>query len=213
MVSCNERKLQQKNTTKVEIVAQKENSIESKPSLNPKTATVKTALDTTIISVIKAYQKKDEEVLNRLIDKDLKIAFLYRRGAFNNLSIVENISFTKPIPEYFPYDNQIDTDYKITYTTLPIFSCDTENWNKPPGIYIDTTHIDHSLSEIAIMENKINEENIWSDIQIERLKNLEKNSHKIIVIGKNKIGLTFYLTKINDKWYLSAIDRIELCSA
>lgn len=201
------KKRQQESSTISETVADKENNIESKTSANSKTDTIKTTLETTIISVIKAYQNKDEKTLNSFINKDLGITFLYRRGASDNLSIVEKISFAKPIPEYFPYINQIDTDYKISKTTLPVYSCDTENWDKPPGIYIDTDHIDHSLSETAISEN------IWSDIQIEKLKNLEKNSHLIIVIDKNQIDFIFYLTRINDKWYLSAIDRNEVCTA
>lgn len=213
IVSCNEKKLQQKTSTILETATQKENSIESKPSVKPKTVTVKKTLETTITLVIKAYQKKDEKTLNRLINKDLGITFLFRMGAYDKLYIAKNISFAKPTPQYLPYSNEIDTDYKISKTTLPVFSCDTENWDKPPGIYIDTTHINHSLSEIAITENKLNEEKIWSDIQIEKLKNLEKNSHKIILIDKNKIDFVFYLTKINDKWYLSAIDRNEVCDA
>lgn len=213
LVSCNEKNIEQKTSKILETATQKENSIESKTTVKPKTDTAKTKLETTIISILKAYQNKDEKTLNRFINKDLGIIFLFRMGAYDNLNIDKNISFAKPTPQYLPYANEIDTDYKISKTTLPVFSCDTENWDKPPGIYLDTTHIDHSLSQIAIIENKLNEEKIWSDIEIEKLKNLEKNSHKIIVIGKNNIEFIFYLTKINDKWYLSAIDRNEVCTA
>ncbi|WP_300977805.1 hypothetical protein [Flavobacterium sp.] len=212
LISCIEKKSQRKASTIFETVNQKEISVVSKSLIKSKIL-LDVALENTIISVIKSYQKKDERALNRLINKDLGIVFLFRMGAYDNLSFSKFISFAKPVPQYLTYANKIETDYVISKSSLPVFSCDTENWDKPPGIYIDTTYIDHSLSENASIENKLNDEKIWSDSLIEKLKRLENKSHKIIAIGKNKIDFVFYLVKINDEWYLWAIDRNEVCSA
>ncbi|TDL99752.1 MAG: hypothetical protein C4K58_00405 [Flavobacteriaceae bacterium] len=219
-VSCKVNTIQnQPNSSNKKTTLQKVVNVDTKPSIPTEVDSVDSVdsvnsdLEKTIISVIKAYQSKDEKKLNRLINPEFGIAFLYKRGVHDNLSIEKSISFAEPTPEYLPYSNEIDTDYKIRISTLPFFNCNTENWDKPPGIYIDTINTDHLLSETAISENNLFIEKIWSDLQIEELKNLENNSHKIILFDKNKKDFIFYLTKVNDKWFLSAIDRNEVCSA
>lgn len=169
-------------------------------------------LDKTIIKVIKAYQEKDEQTLNGLIYEDFGLAILFARGAFNNVSITEEISFTAPIPEYLPYATSFETDYQITENLLPEFSCGTEKWNQPPGIYIDTKIKDKSLSETAKMENEILGDGHWSEQAIKRFEEIEDISHKVISIGKNNETFIFYVGHIDGIWYLTAIDRFEVCS-
>ncbi len=170
------------------------------------------SLTDAILKTIKAYQNKDEITLNTLIEKDFGIAFLYRRGAFDNLFISDKISFDNPIPEYLPFRYDITTSDIIYFEKLPVFSCDDEEWNKPPGIYCDTTTIDKTLSEIAKDENEYLDAG-WSASQIKKFGEVEKKSHKVIVTGKNSNVFVFYLTLIKNKWYLTIIDQFEACSA
>jgi len=167
------------------------------------------SLEDMIIKTIKAYQNQDETTLNNLISKDFGIAFLYRRGAQDNLSISDKISFDKPVPEYLPYDIDFETDYKIRFEKLPDFSCDNEEWSKSHGIYCDTINIDKKLSTTAKNENEwlISD---WSADKIKKFEEIEKKSHKIIV---TKGDFVFYLTFWQNKWYLTVIDRFEACSA
>ena len=171
-----------------------------------------TELNKTIFKVIKAYQKKDEQTLNGLIYKDFGLAILFARGAFNNVSITEKISFAAPVPEYLPYANSFETDYEITENLLPEFSCGTEKWNQPSGIYFDTKIRDKSLSETAKMENEILGDGHWSEQEIKRFEEIEKISHQVISIGKNNETFIFYVGLIDGIWYLTAIDRFEVCS-
>ena len=167
-------------------------------------------LEEVIIETIKAYQNQDETALNKLVMKDFGIAFLYRRGAIDNLSIADKISFDEPVPEYLPYDVYFETDYKIRFETLPVFSCETEEWDKPHGIYCDTTNIDRKLSITAKNEKEwLNAD--WSADEIRKFEEIEKKSHQIIVNGKS--DFIFYLTFWQGKWYLTIIDRFEACSA
>ena len=167
-------------------------------------------LEEVIIETIKAYQNQDETALNKLVMKDFGIAFLYRRGAIDNLSIADKISFDEPVPEYLPYDVYFETDYKIRFETLPVFSCETEEWDKPHGIYCDTTNIDRKLSITAKNEKEwLNAD--WSADEIRKFEEIEKKSHQIIVNGKS--DFIFYLTSWQGKWYLTIIDRFEACSA
>lgn len=173
---------------------------------------VNKSLKDAILNTIKAYQNKDEIILNKLILKDFGIAFLYRRGAFDNLSISDKISFNNPVPEYLPFEYNITTNYEIYFEKLPIFNCDNEEWNKPAGIYCDTIIIDKTLSTIAKNENEFLDAN-WSANKIKKFEEIEKKSHKVVVIGKDSEVFIFYLTLMKNKWYLTIIDRFEACSA
>jgi len=174
------------------------------------------SLENMIIKTTKAYFNKDEQTLNSFIHKDFGIALLYRRGAVDNVSMSEKISFDNPIPEYLPYDIYFEPDYTIRFEGLPVFDCDDFKWNKPSGIYCDTVNIDKTLSRVA----KFEKEHLladWTDNDIKKFEEIESKSHKVIAIGKidgESAGeFIFYLMSIKDKWYLAAIDRFEACSA
>jgi len=170
------------------------------------------SLEEVIIKTIKAYQNKDEKTLNKLILNDFGIAFVYRRGVMDEFDISKKISFNNPIPKYLPYDINFEIDYKINFEELPDFSCDTEEWDKPHGIYCDTTINIKILSYIAKFRNE-NFESNFSDAEIKKFEEIESKSHQIIVLGKKGNEFIFYLTFINNKWYLTIIDRFEACSA
>jgi hypothetical protein len=167
----------------------------------------KNLLEETIIKTIKAYQNKDEKTLNDLILKDFGIAFVHRSGAIDDVIFSNQILFDNPVPDYYPYDIDIKTDYKINFEELPEFNCDTEEWNKPSGIYCDTINRIEPLSSIAQYR-----ENFSYD-EIVKLGEIERASHKIIVLGKLGNYFKFFLTFRNNKWYLTVIDRTDYCSA
>ena len=170
------------------------------------------ALEDMIIKTIKAYQNQDEETLNNLILKDFGIAFVYRPGVINDFIFSDKISFDNPVPDYDPYDTDLKIDCKINFEELPEFSCDIEEWNKPHGIYCDTINRSEQLSSIAKFRNEYFESN-FSAAEIKKFEDIEKRSHKVIVLGKEGNYFKFYLTFKNNKWYLTIIDRTDYCSA
>ena len=166
-----------------------------------------------VFDILDAFNKKDETKINHLINNNYKVAVLYRRGTFDNIEIVDSIKISTPIPEYLPYDYQHSlSDNEIKYEELPEYSCDTEQWNKPTGIYCDTITVDTSRSRIATNEKKYDLKD-WKDSELSNIKINEKISRKIIVIGKTGETFIFFVTKDKDHWYLSGIDRFEACSA
>ncbi|MCT3943558.1 hypothetical protein HZQ28_05165 [Elizabethkingia anophelis] len=206
--SCSQKNEKVENKISVENT-NTENSI----STEIKSTTKENEINDTIIKIVKAYQKKDENTLNSLIYKDYGLTFLFARGVSDNISTAKRISFNEPVPEYLPYETNFETQYLINETDSPVFSCETESWNKPSGIYVDMTSNDKFLSTIAISENKLTEETIWNEKEIKLFEEIERKSHKVTLIGKNQETFIFYIAKINNKWYLTAIDRFEVCSA
>ncbi|MDR6968177.1 hypothetical protein J2X31_002192 [Flavobacterium arsenatis] len=172
-----------------------------------------TSFERSVFEILEAYNQKDEIKINQFISKKYKIAVLFRRGALDNLVITDSIKFSNPIPEYLSYDYGFAT-YKnqIKYEQLPEYDCTNEMWNKPPGIYTDTITIDESRSTIAKDEKKFEIQD-WSDDAIKQIEATEKVSRKIIIVGNDGGTFIFFLTKHNDNWYLSGIDRFEVCSA
>ncbi len=171
----------------------------------------KKSLKKAIYTTLKAFETKDEKALNSMILKDFGLAIIYRRGVLDNLTITDHISFNQPIPEYLPYDTGFKITAKIYDESLPEFDCEKEQFSKKPGIYTDFNQVDHSLSTIAEAENAYLEAN-WTPAQLERLKEIEKNSRKVIAYNENGV-LIFFLTWVNNQWYLTALDRFEVCSA
>jgi len=178
------------------------------------------SLEDVIIKTIKAYQSQNEKTLNKLILKKFGLAFVYRRGVMDQFDIADKISFDEPIPEYWlNCENIILTNYKIHFGKLPIFSCDTEKWNRPSGIYCDTINRSNRLSYIAKFRNE-NFESNYSVTEIKKFKEIEKKiGCKVIVISKvgevyhHPDAFIFYLTLHEGKWYLTIIERFEPCSA
>ncbi len=90
--------------------------------------------------------------------------------------------------------------------------CDSENWYKI-GLYCDTTQRDDLLSKTALNLNKYRDENIPIKT-IQDFKILESKSRRIVLIDNEDGELIFYITLINNKWYLTILDRVSSdCSA
>ncbi|WP_322969867.1 hypothetical protein [Faecalibacter sp. LW9] len=60
--------------------------------------------ENTVYRVLDLYNAKNQESLNLYVNQDLKLYFLFKRGAHDNLSIQDSIEFNHPIPEYLPYE-------------------------------------------------------------------------------------------------------------
>ena len=177
-----------------------------------KTEVNQNSLEDVIIKTIKAYQNQDEESLNNFILKDFGIAFVHKPGTMEDIYIADKISFNEPIPDYLPFDYNIITDYKIHFEELPVFDCNDEKWNKSYGIYCDTLNAVKTLSSIAKDRNEYFGGK-YSVTEIKKFEAFEKKSHTVIVIGKQGNEFVFSLTFWQNKWYLTIINRFEVCSA
>lgn len=170
------------------------------------------SLEKTILKVLEAFNSENEKKINKLIHPEFQLAFIFRRGAADNLLFSEYLDFENPIPEYLPYKWSF-TKYEpeIKLETLPNFCCENE-WDKPPGIYCDTTYIDNTRSAVAKLQKEWGLYN-WSENTIEKIEQIEQQSQQIIVLGFDGGVFIFYLTLDKNKWYLTSIDRFERCDA
>ncbi len=78
---------------------------------------------------------------------------------------------------------------------------------------MDTTKIDHLVSQICIDRNK-NRPVAISIKTIQFFYNPEYKSRRIVLSANEEKDLVFYLSYLNGKWYLTIIDTVTSdCSA
>ena len=165
--------------------------VEDSEEYRAKAAAKSKALEDLIVKVIKANSNEDK--LNSLITKDLGITYYYAPGAMKYGYKFDKISYKDRESEYGPpYGLGCATDnYKIRFEELPKYDgCpdDGGKWNKPPGIYCDTTRTSGQLEATT-------------------------ESYEVNVISKDGGACIFYVAFWQNKWYLIAIDQFDPCSA
>ncbi len=169
------------------------------------------ALTNAVLTVIKAFNNKDQAAIDGLTSKKYGITIIYRTGVFNEYKRRDRLNFAQPVPATFPYPTQL-AGQSVTFAKLPKFNCGTMQWDKH-GVYCDTITKDTLLSGVPANLIKYRGDNIPAS-ETEFYTQLESNSQRIVVAGEEGNSLVFYLTLINNRWYLTAIDRITTdCSA
>lgn len=170
--------------------------------------------------------KQEKEVQRQEISKELLsdisyILFLLKQKDLDNL----NSRFINPkIGLYEVYKSDIEN--KITFKhsyeideivdiidsfeikqEIIIFNCSPYNdafygWNKD-GTFL-TTQIKPYLSQIIQEQNKITP-NKYKTEELVNIALIEKTSYELIVTN----NVIFYLTKIDNLWYITLIDKIK----
>jgi len=170
-----------------------------------------TRLEDAIIKVVRAYHDRDSASINRMIHPETGLYIIYRRGVFPEIQNTDGIDFNQPVPGHFAYEG-IKPVTKIQYEELPDYSCEKGTWSKT-GLFCDTASRDHLLSETARDLKKYRGDKI-PEKRIKHFKELENKSQRVVLVDEEGGELVFYLTRMDDTWYLTMIDRLTSdCSA
>ena len=168
-------------------------------------------LELAISEVIKAFNEKNQGLIQKYISDKQGVYILHREGVFNQYSFNKTIDFNKPVPANAAYV-AVNSNNKLSFENLPSFSCDTEKWSKT-GLFCEINTTDNLLSTTAKNLIEYRGDNIPST-DIDRFLALEKISHRVVLTDAKQNDLVFYLSKIEGKWYLTILDRISSqCSA
>lgn len=168
-------------------------------------------LEDCIYQITKAFHERDSVILNQFIHPDYQLYVLFKRGTMGEYAEIKHISFNHPVPDY-PFYTEFKADHKIAFQALPVYDCDSSRWSSI-GLFCDSVSRDHLLSNTAIDLKKWREEKI-EDAKIQWFKDMENQSRRIVLIDDQGGELIFYLTLIDNKWYLTILDRLSGdCSA
>ena len=167
----------------------------------------------TVKAVVTAFSKQDSAAVSKYIKPGTGLYQLYRNGVFDNYEHQDTIRFTDPGFPNVQYMSSAGIKYAaLQYAKLPTYNCETMKWSKR-GVYADTTKTSHILSKICKDRNQYVPDNIpQSDIN--KYYSLENKSRRIVVFDRNQKELVFYLSWINNRWYLTIVDFVTSdCSA
>ena len=161
------------------------------------------SFQTTAKDIVQKLAKRDSAGLVKYIDKTLGVYILYRIGVQDDIKHVQRIGFSDSSYPHVPFYDAVRIT-KLSYSSLPTFDC--MKWTKT-GTFVDTTRIDRLLSKTARRWNLYQKKKIPQKT-IDSYLNLESLSRRVIIADKNGNDLIFYLSFINNKWYLTMIDKI-----
>ena len=164
--------------------------------------------ETTVRLVIDAFARQDSASVSKHINKEIGLYQLDRIGVFDHFNHFKMISFpSKGYPQVLFGQSKGITILPLTYAGLPTWNCDKDTWSKK-GLFVDTTKVDHLLSKICKDRNKHVPDNIPAK-RIQFFYELENKSRRIVLYDRNKKELIFYLSYLNDTWYLTIVDYVS----
>ena len=161
-----------------------------------------------IEQVVSAFAKQDSVKLAKYVNKEIGVYQLDRVGVFNHYNHFKLVSFSDVIyPQVLFNQSKNLKLHPLKYAALPIFSCDKGTWSKK-GLFVDTTKTDHFLSKICKQRNK----NVPDSIPEKTVRffyDLENKSRRVVLNDTKGVELVFYLSYINNKWFLTIIDNVS----
>jgi hypothetical protein len=162
----------------------------------------------TVEQIVAGFSKQDSAKVSQYINKEIGLYQLVTIGVFEQYHHFKSISFSNSIYSQVLFSQSKNIKLlPLRYSTLPTFSCDKERWSKK-GLFVDTTRTDHLLSKICNQRNK----NVADSIPEKTIRffyDLENKSRRVVLNDNNGIELVFYLSYINNKWFLTIIDNVS----
>ena len=154
-------------------------------------------------AIVQKLAKRDSVGLLKYIDKNTGVYILFRIGVQDDYKKYSRIGFSDSNYPKAPFYDGIRMS-RLNYENLPSYDCN--KWSKT-GVFVDTNRIDRLLSKTARRLNLYRKKNIPQKT-IESLMDLESKSRRIVIADNKGNELIFYLTFLNNKWYLTIIDKL-----
>ena len=148
-------------------------------------------------------EKKDSTKLTRHISRQRGVYILNRMGVSDTYAHYKTLGFSDTSYPNAPFYEGILVQPPV-YESLPVFDC--EKWSKT-GTFVDTTESSHLLSQIALRMNEVKPGSV-PDSKIKEFYELENNSRRVVIIHGEK-QLIFYLSYLNNTWFLTIIDKVS----
>src|SRR5712671_583024 len=152
----------------------------------------------TVQQIIIAFSKQDSATISKYVNNKIGLYQLDRVGVFDHYNHFKTFSFSDTTyPQVLFRQSKNITLLPLQYASLPTWDCAKETWNKK-GLFVDTTKTDHLLSKICK-----NRPDTIPNKTIQFFYDLETKSRRLVLYDNNGIELVFYLSYLNDTWFLT----------
>jgi hypothetical protein len=162
----------------------------------------------TIMQVVSAFANQDSVKVARYINNIIGVYQLDKVGVFDHYNHLKSVSFTDgTYPQVLFNQSKNIKLLPLKYSALPTFNCDYGRWSKK-GFFVDTTKTDHLVSQICKDRNK----NVSDSIPEKTIRffyGLENKSRRVILNVNKGVELVFYVSYINNQWFLTIIDYVS----
>jgi hypothetical protein len=162
----------------------------------------------TVQQIVIAFSKQDSAAISKYINEKIGLYQMDRVGVFDHYNHFTTLSFSDTTSPQLLF--RLSKNIKmlpIQYAELPTWDCDKEVWSKK-GLFVDTAKTDHRLSKICKYRKKYIPDNIPAKT-IQFFFNIENKSRRIVLNDNNETELVFYLSYLNDRWFLTIIDNVS----
>ena len=170
---------------------------------------IEVAVETILSSI---YKGNVEEINTKYIHPIYGLYDITRIGAMDNYSFLYSIpqEETKDVFSLYQYLFSSDNSKNITLIWEDVFfNCDDFSWDKN-GVFVSKEHSYPSVTKIMRNQEHF-EEASFSDKAYKDINFIEENSIKVV---DTENDLILFFTKIENKWYLTMVDRVTTdCSA
>lgn len=189
--------------------------VQKKPKTEMAGEHLKASVQVAIFEIIHLLKTKNLDALNReFIHKEFGFFDVYRIGAFDTFEkrkqilLEEDMGFQETIYERL-FGIESDFDSSGLEWHHASFDCGNFVWDRQ-GFFVSDSLGYPSLTKI-MQYRKEYEPETYSDALFEDSSFLEKSSYRVVL---TQFDIIFYLTKIDDKWSITGIDRVSTdCSA
>ncbi|GAA4149912.1 hypothetical protein GCM10022217_02390 [Chryseobacterium ginsenosidimutans] len=193
--SCkNEKKSINSNSSKTEVEKQNINL----PNVNREKNNEKTE----ILTIINAFEKKDEKTLNEFINPSVGFYIIPGPGTLLHFDKQNKISFKNPNIEYHNFGNPEETEYQIIQTNkFPKYSCENQKWDKN-GLFLirGNSNVFSNILEMQILGGqKIEPNNKEMATRIDSIT-------ETIFLTKKDGDIIFGFAKIDGQLILTYLD-------
>lgn len=194
-------------------------------------ATTQEPPEAVVKKILRLYNAKDQQGLNRFIHPDIGLYFLYRPGTIDFWSNEKGFCFKNDctgalrIPSWIATSQKtqkLATQYQLWKTNEPIVGCESVSRN---GLFlVNYKNTNRLLSETMqryadVRRNELSKQELEQvKRDQEKVSAWEKQSVRIVLAqkkDKNNTGeaFVFHLANIGGRWYITVMDYISFdCS-
>lgn len=174
-------------------------------------------LENVILDILKlANEKNIKEINSNYVNEEYGVYDVYRIGVTDRFRLLNKIpDYTNEWSIYHTIVNVKDDDKKLSRMDIK-YDCDNNIWcfrderYRKKNIYTKKGVFYNQILEYPLLSEIMNYETNkegreFSQKEVEKIEYIESNSVRVVDIESEFI---FYLTKINQKWHLTLIDRV-----
>jgi uncharacterized membrane protein YheB (UPF0754 family) len=162
-------------------------------------------LEKNILTIIKAFQQKDSTTLQKYIDTTIRCYEIPPYGTIHNLHKIGSVFFKS-------YDflqssfGLFSTRKKvIQFSDLPEYDCNKSKWNKK-GLYANRNNRISTILQTLIKDNF----ETYNTKDLEHMLEIENSSYWVIYAPDDTVAISFLITYLNNKYYLTAYEIAPL---